>query len=87
MVIVDTSACIPFFNRPDSAEKRAINALIDADRAAMVGVVLAELLQGCRTAEESSTLLSEVTDLRFLEANFATWRHTGQLSASLRFRT
>lgn len=41
MVIVDTSTWIPFFNRPESAEKRAIDALIDADRAAMVGVVLA----------------------------------------------
>lgn len=84
MVIVDTSAWIPFFNRPDSGEKRAIDALIDADRAAMVGVVLAELLQGCRTAEESSTILSEVAGLRFLEANFTTWRRTGELSASLR---
>ena len=84
MVIVDTSAWIPFFNRPESAEKRAIDTLIDADRAAMVGVVLAELLQGCRTSKESGIILSEITGLRFLETNFATWRRTGELSAVLR---
>jgi predicted nucleic acid-binding protein len=84
VVIVDTSAWIPFFNRPESAEKQAIDALIDADRAAMVGVVLAELLQGCRTSKESMAFLFEVTGLRFLEAGFDTWRRTGELSASLR---
>jgi len=67
VVIVDTSAWIPFFNQPESAEKRAIDTLIDADRAVMVGVVLAELLQGCRTSKESSAILSEVRGLRFLD--------------------
>lgn len=86
MVIVDTSAWIQFFNRPESAERHAIDVLIDADRAVMVGVVLAELLQGCRTSQESSAILSEVRGLRFLDTDFATWRRTGELSRALRSR-
>ena len=54
MVVADTSVWIPFFNEPESEEKRALDALIDADRLVMVGVVLAELIQGCRTASTSS---------------------------------
>lgn len=43
MVIADTSVWIPFFNQPGSPEKREIDALIDADRLVLVGVVLTEL--------------------------------------------
>jgi predicted nucleic acid-binding protein len=84
MIIVDTSAWIPFFNRPDSDEKRAIDPLIDANRVVMVGMVLAELLQGCRTAQESGAILAEITGLRFLETDLSTWRRSGELSAFLR---
>ncbi len=55
VVIVDTSGWTSSFNH--SGEKRAIGALIDAGRAAMVGVVLAELLQGlphCRGVQHDS---------------------------------
>jgi predicted nucleic acid-binding protein len=84
VVIADTSVWIPFFNQPESPEKREIDALIDADRLALVGVVLAELLQGCRAPKEADTILSKLSGLRFLEANFSTWKRTGELSASLR---
>jgi predicted nucleic acid-binding protein len=84
VIIVDTSAWIPFFNRPESTEKQAIDALIDADRAVLVGVVLAELLQGCRTPKEASVVLDEIAGLRFLEVAFSTWQRTGELSASLK---
>ena len=54
MVVADTSVWIPFFNEPESVEKRELDALIDADRLVMVGVVLAEPIQGCRTAWKST---------------------------------
>lgn len=64
MVIADTSVWIAFFNRPDSAEKLALDRLIDADEVALVGVVLAELLQGCRTLSERTTLSEALMALR-----------------------
>ena len=84
LVVADTSVWIPFFNRPESDEKRALDDLIDERQLALVGVVLAELLQGCRTTKETDTILSKLTGLRFLETSLSTWRRTGELSASLR---
>ena len=84
MVIADTSVWIPFFNQPESREKREIDALIDADRLVLVGVVLTELVQGCRASSEADTIISRLTGLRFLDTRFSTWRRAGELSFSLR---
>ncbi len=83
MVIADTSVWIPFFNRPDSPEKIALDMLIDADEVALVGVVLAELLQGCRTQSERTTLSDALLALRYFEVTRTIWSHTGDLSAHL----
>lgn len=83
MVIADTSVWIPFFNRPDSAEKQTIDALIDADRLTLVGVVMAELLAGCRTPKEANTIFTQLSGLRFLETGCLTWKRTGELSSTL----
>jgi predicted nucleic acid-binding protein len=83
MVIVDTSAWIPFFNRPESPEKRIIEELIDQDNAAIVGVVLAELLQGCRSQEEREELKDALLALPYLGVSQATWIAAGEISAGL----
>lgn len=83
MVIADTSIWIPFFNRPDSAEKTALDILIDADEVALVGVVLAELLQGCRTPSERDALSDALLALPYYEVTQSTWLQTGDLSAAL----
>jgi len=83
VVVADTSVWIPFFNDPESEEKRELDALIDADRLAMVGVVLAELIQGCRTAKEAEATTSRLAGLRFIETAFSTWQRAGQLSFGL----
>ena len=84
MIVADTSVWIPFLKDPESAEKRAIDALIDQRRIALVGVVLAELLQGCRSPKEADALLSNLAGLRFLADSFTTWKRAGELAASLR---
>jgi predicted nucleic acid-binding protein len=83
MVIVDTSAWIPFFNRPESPEKRIIEELIDQDNAAIVGVVLAELLQGCRSQEEREELKDALLALPYLGVSQATWIAAGEISSNL----
>ncbi len=83
MVIADTSVWIPFFNRPDSPEKTALDLLIDADEVALVGVVLAELLQGCRTPAERDALSDALLALPYYEVTQSTWLKTGDLSATL----
>jgi len=83
MVIADTSVWIPFFNRPDSPEKISLDRLIDTDEVALVGVVLAELLQGCRTLTERATLSESLLALFYFEVTQTTWLRTGDLSAQL----
>lgn len=83
MVIADTSVWIPFFNRPDSPEKTTLDLLIDADEVALVGVVLAELLQGCRTLSERDALSDALLALPYYEVTQSTWSQTGDLSAHL----
>jgi len=84
MVVADTTVWIEFFNNPESEEKRAIDLLIDEDELALVGPVLAELLQGCRSVGEANAILDHVSALPFLETNFPAWRQAGDLSSSLR---
>jgi predicted nucleic acid-binding protein len=83
MVIVDTSAWIPFFNHPESSEKRIIDELIDRGEVAVVGVVLAELLQGCRSQEERNDLKDALLALTYLGVSQATWIAAGEISAGL----
>ena len=35
LVLVDTCIWVPFFNRPNSSEKQAVDELLDDDRALM----------------------------------------------------
>ena len=83
MVIADTSVWISFFNRPKSAEKKALDKLIDADEVALVGLVLAELLQGCRAAKEREAIKEAMLALPYFELTRSTWVKAGETSASL----
>lgn len=83
MVIADTSVWIPFFNRPDSPEKQALDALIDADEVAMIGVVLAELLQGCRARKDRDEIADALFALPYLEMTRETWVLAGETSSLL----
>lgn len=83
MVIADTSVWISFFNRPASAEKRALDALIDSDEVAIVGVVLAELLQGCRTPKERDALKETILALPYVEMTQSVWIRAGETSSAL----
>lgn len=61
-VIIDTSAWIEFFNKPESEIGDSVAKLIETDNAILMGVILAELLCGIRNKKEANTLgdLSEV---------------------------
>ena len=85
-VIVDTSMWIEFFNRRASPHGDTVRRLIEDDAAVLVGPVLFELLQGARTAEETTTLETALKALPFLEVSMATWIDAGKLSGKLRGR-
>lgn len=58
LVLVDTCIWIPFFNRPHSREKAALDVLLDDDRAALIGPVLTEVLLGFRRDEQADWVAS-----------------------------
>lgn len=83
MVVADTSVWIRFFNRPRSVEKLTLDALIDDDEIVLAGVVLAELLQGCRTRKEHNALKETMLALPYFEMTWSVWIRAGETSSAL----
>lgn len=85
-VLVDTSCWIEYFNHPETKTANAVRALILDDRAALNGVVLAELLWGARTENESSRLRDALGATIWTETSRAVYARAGELGFALRRR-
>ena len=83
-VLVDTSCWIEYFNRPGTEVAASVEALIHDDRAALAGIVLAELSQGVRSEEELSELLGALGALTWIETTRDTYARAGRLGFELR---
>jgi len=83
-VLVDTSCWIEYFNRPGTEVAASVEALIRDDRAVLTGIVLAELSQGARSAEELSDLLGALGALAWIETTRDTYARAGRLGFELR---
>lgn len=82
-VLVDTCVWVPFFNRPQSAEKRAVDALLDDDRAALTGPIIAEILQGFAREAQAEYVASLLRGMRYIEAAWNDWRDAARLGRRL----
>ena len=60
-----------------------LDLLIDADEVAMIGVVFAELLQGCRTPKERDALKETLLALPYVEMTQSVWIRTGETASAL----
>ena len=83
LVLVDTCIWIPFFNRPQSREKRALDELLDDDRAALIGPVLTEILLGFRRDDQADWVASELRGLQYLPVTWNDWRAAAKLGRGL----
>ena len=83
LVLVDTCIWVPFFNRPQSPEKRVVDQLLDEDRVALVGPILTEVLQGFRRDEQADWVASELRGVRFLDIAWNEWRAAARLGRRL----
>ena len=86
LVVVDASVWITFLRRRDSKEAGETISLLRHGRAALTGIVLAEVLQGARTEEEAAVLLRRFEPLPFLETPLRAWKEAGRLGSELRAR-
>ena len=83
LILIDTCIWVPHFNRPQSAIKRSVDALIDENRAALIGPVLAEVLTGFRRDAEADWVASALRGLPYLDVTRADWRTAARLNRML----
>ena len=74
LVLIDTCIWVGFFNRNQSAERITVDPLLDDDRAAITGLILAEILQGFRRDEQADWVASSLKGLHDLEPTWDDWR-------------
>ena len=82
-VLIDTGVWSAFFSKPGSHEKRAVDALLDEDRVALTGPVLAEVLRGFRRTEQADWVASRLRLAHYLEPNWEDWRSAASLGREL----
>jgi predicted nucleic acid-binding protein len=82
-VIVDTSVLIDFL-KDKAPIAEAVAALITSKRIRTTGIIMAELLQGARTAQEEAYVVELLDGMPSVEVTSALWLKAGRLSCSLR---
>jgi tRNA(fMet)-specific endonuclease VapC len=83
-IIVDTCVWIDFFRNPESNISLRLKQLLLERRVVMVGIVLAELLQGIKSPKEAKTVKEALGRLPYLEITKEMWEKAGDLASSLR---
>lgn len=82
-VLIDTGVWSAFFSKPGSREKRAVDALLDEDRVALTGPVLAEVLRGFRRTDQADWVASRLRLAHYLEPSWEDWRSAAALGREL----
>ena len=81
--IVDTCIWASFFGKPSSPEKLAVDKLIDMDRIALVGPILAEVLLGFRRKDQADWVGSRLVLSHYIELTQSDWRSAANLGRNL----
>jgi predicted nucleic acid-binding protein len=85
-IIADTCVWIEFFRNPESDLTLQLKEHIKEREVVMVGMVLAETLQGIRTKKEARRVKENLKKLPYLEVTWDAWEKAGELSRDLRRR-
>jgi predicted nucleic acid-binding protein len=86
VVIIDSSVWIPALEVKGSEESAAVARLVSAGEAAIVGVVLVEVLRGARTQPRLDELHDQLLAANFIEDTEADWYRAAQISLALKER-
>jgi predicted nucleic acid-binding protein len=82
-VFVDTCIWASFFGKPSSPEKAAVDALLDTDRLALLGPILAEVLLGFRRKDQADWAASRLQLAHYVESAWDDWRAAADLGRDL----
>lgn len=83
-IIVDTCVWIEFFREPESEFTMHLKGLLRERKVIMVGMVMAEILQGLKAPKEANLVEQSLAKLRYLEITRDIWVTAGEISASVR---
>lgn len=83
-IIVDTCVWIEFFREPESEFTLHLKSLLRERKVIMVGMVMAEILQGVKSPKEANLVEQNLAKLPYLEITREIWVTAGKMSASLR---
>ncbi|MCH8042710.1 MAG: PIN domain-containing protein [Planctomycetes bacterium] len=82
-VFIDTCIWASFFTKPSSLEKQAIDDLIDADRAALIGPIVAEVLLGFRRKDQADWIASRLRFAHFTDILWNDWRAAADMGREM----
>jgi predicted nucleic acid-binding protein len=82
-VLADTLIWASFFSKPNSAEKHAVDDLIDADRVVLIGPIVAEVLLGFRRKAQADWVASRLRATHFLETTWDDWKSAAEIGREL----
>ena len=84
MVIIDTSVWIEAYKQRSSKAASEVARLIETDEAAIVGIVLAEMLRGARNQQEFEDMTVELLAADYLEDDINTWTRASEILIELK---
>ena len=84
MVLIDSSVWIEFLRRPDEEIGRSLYALLSENQAGVVGIVVAEVLQGARSQGDYDKLRRGFYAARYVEMNRVVWERAGRLAMDMK---
>ncbi len=73
----------PFFTKPGSAVKRAVDELLNHDRVALVGPIVSEVLMGFRRKSQADWVASRLRLAHFAAIEWDDWREAATLGRAL----
>jgi predicted nucleic acid-binding protein len=86
VVIVDTSVWVNALRLAGSPEQREVARLVAADEAAIVGMILVELLRGARSQQDFDALRDRLLGADLLDTAETTWLRASQVLLDLRLQ-
>lgn len=85
-IIVDTCVWIEFFRKQESQLTLHLKSLLREREVMMVGMVMAEILQGVKDPKEATLVKENLEKLPYVEMTRDIWEAAGEMSASLRVK-
>jgi predicted nucleic acid-binding protein len=83
LVLVDTCIWSAFFSKPGSPERKELDILLDEDRVAVTGPVVAEVFRGFRRREQADWVASRLRLAHYFEPTWEDWRDSATLGREL----